>query len=304
MLNDGPKGLDSRPQSAVPLHEKLKKKRLEAGLDLDDLAAETRVLRTYLEAIEAGKLHLLPAGLYARNFLRLYLKGIGMTDANLVEDIVSKMAVDISLPAPHSSVLSVTHPDPPKLTPYFMALLLLCLLGGIAWAVWHYVYNRDPTSSQTFVTTEKIASNRQQKEGKKGPAAQGSAGIPHGERIEPPTPSNVESAAAQELDPPGSQEKPGPAGDSDSAPVLEILATEEAWLRMSRPGGWSKTLLLEKNETTELLLDEPTNLWTGNAGAVRLSIGGKLFKPLGKRGEIIKILLDPDDYGTLLAKRR
>jgi transcriptional regulator with XRE-family HTH domain len=52
--------------------EKLKKKRQEKGLKLDELADELNIARNYLEAIEGGDFEKLPGEIYVKNFLRLY----------------------------------------------------------------------------------------------------------------------------------------------------------------------------------------------------------------------------------------
>jgi transcriptional regulator with XRE-family HTH domain len=63
-----------------PLHERLRQRRLASGVDLEALARETKIQLRYFEAIEQGQVHLLPQGVYMRNFARIYLRAIGIED--------------------------------------------------------------------------------------------------------------------------------------------------------------------------------------------------------------------------------
>jgi cytoskeletal protein RodZ len=56
----------------------LREARERAGLELADVAARTHVRKAYLEALENEDLDALPEDVYARNFLRLYARTVGL----------------------------------------------------------------------------------------------------------------------------------------------------------------------------------------------------------------------------------
>jgi cytoskeletal protein RodZ len=60
------------------LGAQLREARERAGLELSDVAARTHVRKAYLEALENENLDALPEDVYARNFLRLYARTVGL----------------------------------------------------------------------------------------------------------------------------------------------------------------------------------------------------------------------------------
>jgi cytoskeletal protein RodZ len=57
---------------------RLRQRREELGLSLDDVAASTRVRKTYLQALEDERLEALPGGSYVVGFLRIYARQLGL----------------------------------------------------------------------------------------------------------------------------------------------------------------------------------------------------------------------------------
>ena len=54
--------------------EQLKKARLTTGASLKEIATEVNVSLKYLQALESGDYKLFPGDVYAKNFLKAYLK--------------------------------------------------------------------------------------------------------------------------------------------------------------------------------------------------------------------------------------
>ena len=59
------------------LGEKLKTIRKSAGLTLSELSASTKIRKSFLQAFESGDYAKLPDPVYARNFLKVYLRALG-----------------------------------------------------------------------------------------------------------------------------------------------------------------------------------------------------------------------------------
>ncbi len=59
------------------LGEKLKTIRKSAGLTLSEMATKTKIRKTFLQAFEAGQFDKLPDPVYARNFLKVYVRALG-----------------------------------------------------------------------------------------------------------------------------------------------------------------------------------------------------------------------------------
>lgn len=67
------------------LGEKLKTIRKSAGLTLSEMATKTKIRKTFLQAFEAGQFAKLPDPIYARNFLKVYVRALGGDTAYFLE---------------------------------------------------------------------------------------------------------------------------------------------------------------------------------------------------------------------------
>src|ERR1700683_3392768 len=68
------------------ISETLRQARLRSGVDLDKLAAKTKINPRYLEAIETGNFDKLPGGIFARMFIKQYADAVGLDGASFAEE--------------------------------------------------------------------------------------------------------------------------------------------------------------------------------------------------------------------------
>lgn len=80
--------------------EKLRRERMERGLDLATLSSVTRISRRYLEAIESGNTAELPGDFFHRSFVRQYAVALGLDPA----------VVDVA-PPPDKTGFPLRSPD-------------------------------------------------------------------------------------------------------------------------------------------------------------------------------------------------
>src|SRR4029077_5542269 len=67
------------------LGETLRQARLDKGVSLADAARDTRIRRTYLEALEAEDPAALPPAVYTRGFLKTYAEYLGLNPQAMVD---------------------------------------------------------------------------------------------------------------------------------------------------------------------------------------------------------------------------
>jgi hypothetical protein len=65
---------------------RLRRHRERNGVSLDEIAADTRIKRELLEALEANDLSAWPRGLYARAWIRAYSSAIGFDPIDTVDE--------------------------------------------------------------------------------------------------------------------------------------------------------------------------------------------------------------------------
>jgi len=272
----------------------LRRARAEKGLDLSAVAAQLKVNRKYLEAMEADDWKSLPGGFFYKSFVRQYADALGL-DPNEIDRALAEMHVEeAALPTavqlqervkPHDlppvgggSPMPVTRMLPS------IGLLLAVVVGcSILYTWWHRIESRvraneagtpvasaakrpavAPTETHAVVpqTTELTAAEQ--------PAAQA------GTAAAPP-------AATQ------------PATSSDGVHIT-LAATEDTWVSVTSDGHNVFSGVIRSQESRNVEGRENTRIKIGNAGGVNVEWNGRAIGPLGKRGEVRDVLFTRDSY--------
>ncbi len=92
------------------------------------------------------------------------------------------------------------------------------------------------------------------------------------------------------------------APPSQSALRLELGASEQCWISVEQDGVRSFRKLMEPGEIQQLYASEQFSIIVGNAGGVQMKINGKPAKPLGKPGEVAKILINEGNLQDYLVQ--
>jgi cytoskeleton protein RodZ len=115
----------------VEIGRSLQQARERKGLELAQVAAETRIRASYLAALESERFDALPGRAYARAFLREYAEHLGLDGQRLLEEY------EVRFPDVEEAPLAPARlPQPVRLKPYAAAaagLAALLLLGLLAW---------------------------------------------------------------------------------------------------------------------------------------------------------------------------
>src|SRR5689334_7644439 len=83
---------DMSTPSHVPVHELMKQARIAAGLTFEAVAGRTGVREPLLAAMESGRWHDLPHGLYARAAVRNYATFLGLDPDPILAACESQLA--------------------------------------------------------------------------------------------------------------------------------------------------------------------------------------------------------------------
>ena len=116
------------------LGETLRQARLDKGVSLADAARETRIRRSYLEALEAEDVAALPPMVYTRGFLRSYAEYLGLSPEAMV-DLYQPSARREPSPALRSAVPHMAIPRQIPLRPvmYGISSIVFIAMLGFAW---------------------------------------------------------------------------------------------------------------------------------------------------------------------------
>ena len=135
------------------LGETLRQARLDKGVSLADAGRETRIRRSYLEALEAEDVAALPPLVYTRGFLKTYAEYLGLS-AEAMVDLYQPSARREPGPTLRSAVPHVAIPRQIPLRPvmYGISSIVFVAMLGFAWNWYQGVQvalrENDPTLRQ------------------------------------------------------------------------------------------------------------------------------------------------------------
>ena len=245
--------------------EELRRLREAAGLTIDDIAAETKVSRRILEALEAGAFQFLPERVFARNFVRQYLDQVGSREAEMLEAFDA--AWDrFRLASGAHPVVRVDEPPPRRpvrwgfWVPVGIGVLVVVLLVVIA-----------VRGTQRTVPTLP--------DPMRAPGVRSS-----------PTDRPAADALPSPTLPPTAVPEPETEGDM-VAFSLSVDRNAECWVHLRDHDGRTEQRLVEGGRHLDLELKEPVLLTLGNAGVVTLEVAGAVHRQLGAAGQVVHLEL-------------
>jgi cytoskeletal protein RodZ len=140
------------------LGETLRQARLDKGVSIGEAARDTRIRRSYLEALEAEDYAALPPPVYTRGFVRTYAEYLGLNAPAMVE-LFQPTARHQPGPALRPALPHVAIPRQIPLRPvlYTVGGLAFVLMVGFAWSwyqdVQHTLNQSDPRAARVGTPT-------------------------------------------------------------------------------------------------------------------------------------------------------
>jgi cytoskeleton protein RodZ len=297
----------------------LKRERELRGITLAEIARSTKISVRLLEAIEKDRFDVLPEGVFRKSFIKSYANYLGMNE----EQILQEYALEVQPKA-------TTQPVPDKPSTSFKtfsagsrrSLLLtfgiLLVLLGIGWGFWFFTgagQNGCSAVPATQVTPTPPLPGGQPQSEAIPPATSTAAPVQAQTTTAPPTPTPTTAGQTGSPVNDPSQlkvlgelaKKPYPAppvGSEGGGPLeLTIEANSPSWISVSAGESSLFSGLMSPAETKKFSLDAPLKVTVGNAGGVRLQVGGQVFSSLGKPGERKIFEVSAANYQQYLAPK-
>ena len=294
----------------------LRRERLRRGLDLDKVAAETKIGRHQLEAIEANQFDRLPGGVFARSFIRQYARILELDDEEIIAELKQQFdepADTAPVPEPQSSAARL--PYMPSLEDLrdrlrsdssvgaFVWVVVAALMCAGVYSLWQK--NRQPVSQVAAVTAPP----------QRAPRVPVSA--PHVTEpasLQPKVPAESTELTKSDFKPaevsangtirvPAETTRPpeplstrATAGKPEGLPVamrVAFKASEPVWVSIKSDGTRAYIGMIERQESKQFDASRKMTVLIGNAGALQISLNGKHVGPIGPRGEIRLLVLTP-----------
>lgn len=282
----------------------LRQARLKRKLGLEDVSNVLRIRKDYLQAIEQGNYRALPGPTYAVGFIRAYAEHLGLHAGDAVRRY--KEEVGYVRAGPN---LSFPQPSSESRLPGLALLAGAALTIGILYGAWYMFSPAEPPAGEQAAEQQ---ATTQTPEPSPAPAPVGGAAPTMVPAASPP---EAVAPAAQPVEAQPQTPASAPA-DVDSqaggAPAAEqaaaapsgrvvVSVVSDSWVQVrNAEGAVVFTKLLRPGEAYEVPADQQgLTLLTGNAGAVRVSVDGRMLPLLGSSGEVRRDI--PLDADKLLA---
>ena len=264
---------------AARLGEELRDARLALGLSIEDVAAQLRIRRVYLVALEEGRVKDMPSPAYAVGFVRNYAGALGLDPSDMVRRLREAVAGGVA----RKTDLVFPEPVPERGFPAGVVVLVGAVIAIGAYVAW---YNWAGTGNRTVDAVPPVPA-RLEPAARTGealrPAAPGVAGTAPGT-----SPANtampalpVPTQVPVQVPPPAVA--PAPAAPPGDQPRIVLRAKAEIWTQVRDTRG-NQTLLsrnLRAGESFSVPNREGLLLSVGNGALLEVLVDGQLIPSFG-----------------------
>jgi cytoskeleton protein RodZ len=293
------------PSSAPRAGADLRAARERLGWPIEAVSAALRIRLPHLEALEEGRIDLLPGNAYAVGFLRTYARTLGLDP----DEIARRFKAEASQVNTRTELV-FPAPMPQRGVPAGAVVLLGVVLAIGAYAGWYRLSGEGRLPAETVAPVpERLATLAEQAIPPSSPSALTTpvviAAAPvvsqwlAPDQAAPPVPSISPSSAAAAV--PSPQAVVAPAAQQDTPapdqPRIVVQATADAWLQVRDRSGGGVLLnkVLHSGESWPVPLRPNLVLTTGNAGGTQLVVDGVVTPVPGGSGAVRRDLpMDAD----------
>jgi cytoskeleton protein RodZ len=260
---------------------KMKRAREERGVSLRQIATETKISVSALEALERNDISRLPGGIFSRAFVRAYAAEIGLDPEETIREFITQFPHDsVTQGSPH--VPQEDHAAIESGRQSAQTLLkLLALSLPVAAAIIYFSFTYGPSESTDRPPTTEVSAPANDAEAPAVPAT-----------AMAPAPAADAAPAARPL----------PVG---AEPLrFEIVAIGPLSIQFDVDGGTRReSRTVATGEQVTVQADREMTLTMSDAGAVQLTINGQPAVSLGSAGEARTIQIGRQNYGAFLASQ-
>lgn len=311
--------------------ETLRQERIRRNLDLDQISRELKISPRFLEAIEEERFERLPAGVFAKSFVRQYADLLGLDGGDLAAEVQQAIAPAALAETRPPDVAPISEIHVPRVEQWGMvgdrrprdwssalpaaalvvAVMLVC--AGV-YGIWQR-RQRPPDVAQTPAPAQTAPTRPTA-----APAPVSTPAEPPKAEVQPQTepgaPVNPEPATVAQTPKPPVESAKTPQPETSSAsneaarmanpnsPVkVQLTADEPVWVLARADGKYVFSGTLDANQTKSVEANEAITLRLGNAGGVNIMLNGKPIGPVGPKGQIREVQLTSGGFHIVAAPK-
>lgn len=242
--------------------------REERGLTIEDIFLKTRISATFLDAIENGEFHLLPAPVSTRKFIQMYAEAIGI-DAGIILAHYQRHLDKTQVEPEKVAVVKAQIAFERKPLSRYLRYAVPAVAIIAAACMYAFLYEKEPLG--TVVEQKGVVP-------KPAPA------------VKEPPPEAVPTVP-QAAPPVVAAPKETPQTPGNTRLDLLIEATEDTWLKITEDRNPPVQTTLRKGEKLSRTAKEFFVIDVGNAAGVNITFLGKSLGNLGRKGQVVHLRL-------------
>ena len=256
--------------SMLSFGRRLQAIRLEKGITLGDISAETRIGVDTLQAIENEDYDRLPADVFIKGFLRAYAKAVGTDGDEIIKQYLSNIC-DVQKVVEINA--SLKNSDSKFWLRLALFIGLFVLLVGLSISIISMPEKEAPASNPEPQTVQSKPAAPAKQIAKKTKKA-----APQSRKT---SPGNLESKKVEDQT---RQIIPKKL-------ALKVVTLKTTWLKVIADNNDSTEYSLYPGDILELEADSGFNLLVGNAAGIHLFLYEKPIKITGSIGQVVNIQL-------------
>ncbi|MGD0922348.1 MAG: RodZ domain-containing protein [Terriglobia bacterium] len=276
--------------------ENLQREREMRGVTLQEISAATKISVRFLQALEAEEFTKLPGGIFTRSFIRAYAKYLGLDEDRVLAEyqLVAQPRADVDL-----SRLVASNPEARRegsRGPFLTLVLAVVLVGGGYGIFWYSRRAAEPpreVSPPAQVPAPAVSTPAAGQISTPAPAPESARPVAEKTSATGPGAAGPGAPTAASQTPTGLDSTI--ASVAEGGLVLQVAATERAWVAVDADGKTVLQRVLNPSEIQTLKAKESFDVTTGNAQGIILTLNGETLKPMGRRGEVKSIHLTESD---------
>jgi len=310
--------------------ETLRRERQRRNMQLDQVSRELKISPRFLEAIEEENFDRLPAGVFAKSFVRQYARMLGLDEEEAANEVQRALTPAEAAVPQFASGANLTTPGAQKKVaplPEFyvprmeawqrvsdrrsswssplaaLGLVIVAMLGcSLIYGWWQRQRHPAPLAAAPVLQQPQTAPPSRNAAPNTTPAAPAPQQVstPPG----PPATGSGTAASAAATPPASEAGAPGtPAAPGEPLPVkVEVTAAEDVWVMARSDGKYLFSGTLKANETRSVEASNTVLLRLGNAGGVTITLNGKPIGEIGPRGQVRTVQLTSGGFQIVAPK--
>lgn len=227
--------------------------RLASGRSLDEVAQQTKIIRSCLQHIENEEMQHLPEAVFVKGFLRAYADAVGGDAGEVLRRYQNHYGRQQQIEKDGQASSSGTS--------FWLRFLLVLLLFAAAVGMTLYVVQKVGSADDL------------------PPLMVGADGQPQNGIPQPGPSASVHNGY--------------PIASEDPSSTLSLRASAVAYTRLKiiADGGLPQQFEIQPGEEIAIAAEKKFNLLIGNAGAIRLTLNDKPVTVPGKNGQVVTLNL-------------